>query len=94
MATRDITETQILDALHKLEPDRWAEVMDFIAFMTHRTTLETAQARTRPLIASDLLQSELVGLWADRSDIDDSVSFARQLRQQAEHRHGNADDLR
>ncbi len=39
MATRDITETQILDALHKLESDRWAEVMDFIAFMTHRTTL-------------------------------------------------------
>jgi len=41
-----------------------------------------------------MLQSELVGLWADRSDIDDSVTFARQLRHQAEHRRGKADDVR
>ncbi len=38
------------------------------------------------LTARDLLQSELIGLWADRSDIDDSLSYARQLRHQAEKR--------
>lgn len=35
---------------------------------------------------ADLLDSELVGLWADRDDIGDSVEFARQLREQAETR--------
>lgn len=92
MATQDATEAQILDALHQLNPDRWREVLDFIAFLTHRATQEPIPERTQPLTASDLLQSELVGLWADRSDIGDSVSFARQLRQQAEHRRGSTDD--
>lgn len=31
----------------------------------------------------ELLQSGLVGIWEDRSDIDDSVEFARQLRRRA-----------
>ena len=36
----------------------------------------------------DLLQSEFFGMWKDRSDIDDSVSFARQLRNEAWSRAG------
>jgi hypothetical protein len=36
----------------------------------------------------DLLASGLFGIWKDRSDIDDSVGFARRLRQQAERRDG------
>jgi hypothetical protein len=86
MATKEATEAQILEALHKLNPALWGEVLDFMVFLTQRTTLPLVQAHTQPLTAADVLQSELVGLWADRSDIDDSVSFARQLRQQAEHR--------
>jgi hypothetical protein len=86
MATREATEAQILEALHKLDLTRWGEVLDFIVFLTQRTTLQPPQTHTQPLTATDLLQSELVGLWADRFDMDDSVSFARQLRQQAEHR--------
>jgi hypothetical protein len=39
-----------------------------------------------PLTAHDLLHSEVVGLWADRADIKDSLEYARQLRHQAEHR--------
>ncbi len=91
---REVTETQILDALRQLEPHLRGEVLDFIAFLTHRVPLERAPLHTQPLTAADMLQSELVGLWADRSDIDDSVTFARQLRHQAEHRRGKADDLR
>lgn len=30
----------------------------------------------------DLLNSGLVGMWADRTDITDSVEFARKLREQ------------
>ncbi len=35
--------------------------------------------------ADNLLRSGLVGIWADREDITDSLEFARQLRYTAEH---------
>jgi hypothetical protein len=89
-----VTETPILDALHHLEPHLWGDVLDFIAFLTHQATLERAPSRTQPLTATDVLQSELVGLWADRTDMGDSVTCARQLRHQAEHHRSQADDLR
>jgi hypothetical protein len=31
----------------------------------------------------ELLESGLVGLWADRTDIEDSIEFARKLRRRA-----------
>ena len=34
----------------------------------------------------DLAGSDLIGIWADRTDIGDSREYARRLRQQAEHR--------
>jgi len=46
----------------------------------------------RPLTASDLLQSNLVGMWANRKEISDSLEFARQLRHTAEHRQGDTYD--
>ena len=93
MVIRAVSEKQILATLYELDPSLWAEVLDFMAFLKQRVTLEREQTHTQPLTASDVLQSELVGLWHDRFDIDDSLSFARQLRQQAEHRSGNTDDL-
>jgi hypothetical protein len=33
-----------------------------------------------------LRQSGLIGLWKDRQDIQDSSAYARQLREQAQHR--------
>jgi hypothetical protein len=42
--------------------------------------------RQRGMSASDLLQSGLVGMWADRTDIGDSREFARRLREQAQTR--------
>jgi hypothetical protein len=38
------------------------------------------------LTARELLHSELVGLWEDRSDIKDSAAYARELRERAQHR--------
>lgn len=43
-------------------------------------------AERPPLTAADLLASGLVGLWEGREDITDSSAFARQLRDQAQHR--------
>ena len=88
MATGKVTQRQILEELRGLEPGRWFEVLDFIGYLKHRARLGGAQARSRELTARELLGSELVGLWADRDDIGDSLSFARQLRQQAEYRRG------
>jgi hypothetical protein len=45
---------------------------------------ETPARKT--MTAADLLDSGLVGMWAHRKDIPDSSEYARQLRQQAEHR--------
>ena len=39
-----------------------------------------------PLTAGRLLGSELIGLWQDRTDIDDSLEYARQLREQVQRR--------
>ena len=38
------------------------------------------------ITAANLLDSGLVGMWADRKDIDDSLEFARSLRTQASQR--------
>ena len=40
----------------------------------------------RGMTAADLLNSGLVGLWADRKDIGDSSEFARKLRARVEKR--------
>jgi hypothetical protein len=45
-----------------------------------------AAESARGLTAQDLLTSDLIGMWQDRVDMDDSVTFARQLREQAQHR--------
>jgi hypothetical protein len=49
-----------------------------------------AGARKVTLLASDLLASGLVGMWADRTDIADSRAFARRLREQAQTRRQDA----
>jgi hypothetical protein len=92
MSTERVTQDQVLEELRGLEPSRWPEVLDFIGYLKHRATLERSQTHPQELTARDLLQSDLVGLWGDRDDIGDSLSFARQLRQQAEHRWRAADD--
>lgn len=90
MSTREVTRDQILDELHGLEPERWAEVLDFIGYL--RSVSQRAQSERRPPTARDLLESGLVGLWADREDIRDNLAFARKLRRQAEHREVSSDD--
>jgi len=47
--------------------------------------------KRRHMTALDLLNSELIGLWKDRTDITDSSVYARQLREQAQQRPGIGD---
>ncbi len=51
--------------------------------------IDRSAAPSRPrLTARQLLSSELIGLWEDRNDIEDSAAYARQLREQAQNRRG------
>ena len=38
------------------------------------------------LTAQQLLCSDLLGIWQDRADIGDSITYARELREQAQRR--------
>jgi hypothetical protein len=92
MTTERVTQQQILEELQDLEPARWFEVVDFIGYLKELERRERAESGPRELTARDLLQSEVVGLWADREEISDGLTFARQLRHQAEHRRDLCDD--
>lgn len=48
--------------------------------------IERARQAGRPMRASDLFKSGLVGVWSKRQDIEDSIMFARKLRRQAQRR--------
>jgi hypothetical protein len=46
-------------------------------------TVQTDQDR-HVLTARELANSEIVGLWENRTDVPDSPEYARQLREQAQ----------
>ena len=47
---------------------------------------KTETMRKKRLTARQLLNSGLIGMWKDRTDITDSVEYAHQLREQAQRR--------
>jgi hypothetical protein len=79
-----VNEQTILKELRQIPQDQWAEVLNFIH--TLRPIKEPAPPEKRSMTAADLLQSGLVGMWEHRSDIEDTQSFARRLRQQGQTR--------
>ena len=83
-ATATIEESQVLNALRALQQEEWPEVLDFIGYLRYRN--KVAPPASTQLTAIDLAQSDLVGIWADRTDVTDSLVFARQLRNKAERR--------
>jgi hypothetical protein len=78
-----ITEQQIMQALHRLPPNHWQAVLNFIEVLN-----SNCQA-TPAMTARQLLDSELIGLWEERTDIPDSLSYARRLREQVQDRSKN-----
>jgi len=88
MSVESVTEKQVLEQLSDLEPSRWPEVLDFIGYLKEQDSRARAKSGTRELMARDLLESRIVGLWADRDDIGNSLEYARRLRREAEHRRG------
>ena len=78
-----MTEQQIIQALHRLPLNRWQEVLHFIEILN--SNFQPASVMT----ARNLLDSELIGLWEERTDISDSLSYARCLREQVQQRGKN-----
>ena len=74
-----------LDALEKLlrQADRLS-TNDQLLLASR--LIERVRKTAKPMRAKDLLNSGLVGMWANRQDIGDSVAFARKLREQAQTR--------
>ena len=50
------------------------------------STEPTGESAHGFITASDLLHSEIIGIWEKRKDITDSSAFARKLRDRAQHR--------
>jgi hypothetical protein len=48
--------------------------------------IEKVRQVNKPMTGRDLLNSGMVGIWAKRNDIGDSVEYARKLRTQAQTR--------
>lgn len=46
--------------------------------------IEKVRQVNKPMTGQELLNSGLVGMWAKRKDIGDSVEYARKLRAQAQ----------
>jgi hypothetical protein len=57
--------------------DRWAD---------EQTVGAEPQPSAGAELVAELKQSGLIGMWADRTDIGDSVDFARRLRERAQTR--------
>jgi len=57
----------------RLKPGTTAEVIVLVE-PTEKAASE------KPMTVADLLQSGLVGMWADRKDLGDSLEFAHELR--------------
>jgi len=87
MTTMPVTERDIFEQLHLLDRGKWGEVLDFISYLAQKPSQGKASAAPRrTLTAQELLQSDLVGMWADRQDVGDTLEFARDLRHLAEQR--------
>jgi len=85
MSTADVTPEQILSAIQHVPAERWAEVLHVIESLQTPDPLGipvTAPVRT----GTDLRDSDLIGIWAERSDLGNGHEFARELRRQAEQR--------
>jgi len=48
--------------------------------------IERVRQVNRPMTGKDLLNSGVVGMWAKRKDIGNSLTYARKLRAQAQTR--------
>ena len=85
MSTADVTPELILSAMQHVPLERWGEVLHVIESL--QSSERSAAAAASPVrTGTDLRNSVLIGIWAERSDLGNGHEFARELRRQAEQR--------
>lgn len=60
-----------------LPPEGQEEAADFIAFLFERYKLPPLKRRQK---RQKLIKEPFVGLWKDREDLQDSISWTRKIR--------------
>jgi hypothetical protein len=84
MTVKTVTELAIIEELHSVPQSRWNDILAFIR--TLRDGVDQQNQSKKQMTAADLSNSDLVGMWAGRTDIGNSRDFARQLREKAQTR--------
>ena len=83
MSSANITPQQILEATQRVPEERWPAILQVIDGLQRESASEL-KSLSPVRIGTDLRDSELIGIWADRTDFVDSREFARGLRREAE----------
>jgi hypothetical protein len=71
-------QEKIIDELTGLPPIAQRQVFDFIAFLKTRYT-PVSSPNSKNI---NLLQEAFVGIWKERKEMSDSVSWVRQTRRE------------
>ncbi|MEX0703605.1 MAG: DUF2281 domain-containing protein [Planctomycetales bacterium] len=71
-----MTQQELLHEIQSLPPEAQRQVGDFIAFLRQRyRERPTGRART-----VDLAKEPFIGMWRDRTDLEDSTAWVRSAR--------------
>lgn len=86
MTKDSISLEYVIDLARKLTPLEKVRLIEEVAPDLEGPLGSAAQVSPLGGTLGDLVDSSLCGIWEDRTDIGDSVEFARQLRVKAEQR--------
>lgn len=68
---------KVLQQFNALPHEAKREVIDFIAFLQHRYKKPSVPQKTKRL---NLADEPFIGIWENREDLSDSVSWVRNVR--------------
>jgi hypothetical protein len=71
---------ELIAEIEQLDDGLTSDVLGFVR------SLRQKSEDTSGIPLADLMQSGLVGMWAERTDMDDPLSFAHELRRRASRR--------
>lgn len=72
-----MTPQQFLDEYTSLPEEARRQVADFAAFLRQRYKVAPPMSRSRP---ADLAHEPFIGMWRNRQDLEDSVTWVRDTR--------------
>lgn len=85
---------EILEALKRIPRPRLRLVREVVQALAQPTAKRTHKVKSDKSKIKSLLDTPFCGMWADRTEITDSQSFARTLRRQLETRGDRRENLR